>query len=74
MAVKPKSFVFNIVTFIIALFWGSVTVVSLLFIMVKKGPIKFFQTKKRDRRPACLEEPCLGTHSFMRLKVCMYSH
>jgi len=58
----------RIVVFSLALFWGLVSIGGILVTMVKNGPIKYFQKKKRDTRPACLDDPSLGTHQFLRLK------
>ena len=53
----------------LALLWGLVSAFGILVMMARKGPRKFFYRKKRNVRPACLDDPTLGVHHYIKLKV-----
>ena len=56
-------------TFVFVLFWGVIGLGTILLRIVVSGPSKFFGYKKRDKRPACLDDPSLGEHKFAELDV-----
>ena len=58
-----------LVTYAISLFWTAFVIVQLLWKIITKGPTKLFYHKKRDTRPALLDDPAFGAHQFARLKV-----
>ena len=37
--------------------------------LIKKGPRRFFHVKQRKERPAILDDPSLGQHATVQLKV-----
>ena len=53
----------------VSLFWTSIVVMQSIWNIVRRGRIQFFRVKKRDTRPDLLDDPSLGSHNFVTLKV-----
>lgn len=60
--------VVRITTLSLGLFYGSLMALLSVFKIIKLRS-KFFQVKRRDNYPEVLNDPRLGKHHFVQLKV-----
>ena len=56
-------------TLLLSLFYGGMGLLGMLIMLVKKGPRRFFHVEERKVRPAIMEDPSLGKHDTVQLKV-----
>ncbi|XP_013388618.1 epoxide hydrolase 4 [Lingula anatina] len=63
-----KVFLGFAVVYTIASFWSVVIVLPILLKGFMSSPIRFFQRRRREIKPACLNDPSLGTHTYVRLQ------
>ena len=57
-----------VLTYLVSLFWSSLTFFGLVYNVITKGPSTVFYVKKRDKRPQCLDNEEYGEHGFIRCK------
>ena len=56
--------VFQLIVWFFTFIWGTLTVLRLVW-EILKHPIASFQRTKRDVPPACLTDPSLGRHEYV---------
>ena len=66
---SPRPLLFRVFAFVISLCVGLVMSFILLVMGIVKGPSSVFGRKAKPIPPACLEEPDLGTRSYIKLSV-----
>ncbi|KAF4523635.1 hypothetical protein B566_EDAN010144 [Ephemera danica] len=60
---KQRAFVYGL-----ALFYGWLTILRILFEWCRRPSVKFWERKTRDEPPACLNDSALGQHSYVHLR------
>ena len=63
-AMGPSGISFKLLAGFFTVLWGTVTVLRLIWEIVKH-PLRSFQRSKRDVPPACLTDPSLGRHEYV---------
>ena len=56
-------------TILFCVIYGGLGLILLLIDLIKKGTERFFHVKERKERPAILNDPSLGQHDTVQLKV-----
>lgn len=62
-------FVLHFAAYLIGLFYGIKFIYQLLKIIIQCKSLDVFKVKKRELPPKCLNDPELGNHVYVQLKV-----